>query len=524
MKESPEVVDPTTSMQENPDSQPDPHLVDPRTGLASQAYFHLALSREMARSERFNSSFTLALLALTPENEPRPDKNTGHVAAILGTNLRQVDLVCRLQPHLYAMLVIESTARELVPLFERMEKQIGKAGPGVEVAGIGLVSYPGGAADRDELFRQAEKKLEQARRGDTKICCAEDFPAPANFEPAARILIVDDERSNVRLLEALIAPLGHETIKAYGGREALACVDREHIDLVLLDIMMPDLDGFAVCRTLKNREKSRMIPIVMVTALDDLESKIKGIEAGADDFLTKPPNKLELQARLRSLFKSKRLNDKLISIETVLCSLANVVEAKDAYTQGHVQRVAKMALALGCKMGLSERELEALKLGGILHDIGKIAIPRAILNKPGPLSPAEWELMMTHATVGYKVCLPLKENLGMALEVIRHHHEKMDGSGYPDGLRGEEIAMVARIMAVVDIFDAMTTQRPYRKALSSARAMAELRKEADHGRLDKNVIEIFARMLSRDEDEGPSCPGAAELLSSNPCSQDESEP
>jgi putative two-component system response regulator len=227
----------------------------------------------------------------------------------------------------------------------------------------------------------------------------------------------------------------------------------------------------------------------MVTALHDIEAKVKGIESGADDFLPKPVNKIELQARTKSLITTKKLNDKLTSVEDVLFSLANAVEAKDSYTQGHTQRVADMAVLLGKKMNLTDDEVAALRVGGILHDIGKIGIPRDVLNKPGPLTAEEWDVMKQHPDIGHRICLPLKRTLGLALDMIQHHHEKLDGSGYPEGLQGDEISTVARIMAVVDIYDALVTDRPYRKGMTKKKALSILMQEGDEGKLDKPIIE-----------------------------------
>jgi putative two-component system response regulator len=257
------------------------------------------------------------------------------------------------------------------------------------------------------------------------------------------------------------------------------------------------MDGFEVCRRLKGDETTRMIPIIVITALGDVASKVEAIEAGSDDFLCKPPNQVELVARIGSLVRVKRLNHNLTSIENVLYSLANAIEAKDAYTQGHVERVSSLALSIGRKMALNERELEALKIGGILHDIGKIAVPRDILNKPGALDEDEWKVMQAHTEVGFNICLPLKHNLGAALAVIRHHHERLDGSGYPDRLRAEEIPLVARIMAVVDYYDALKTNRPYRKRMRNAQAIQILREEVRKGKLDGSVVECLIDIIQK---------------------------
>jgi putative two-component system response regulator len=219
------------------------------------------------------------------------------------------------------------------------------------------------------------------------------------------------------------------------------------------------------------------------------------MESGADDFITKPVNRIEIRARTSSLIQSKKLNKKLTNIENVLFSLANAVEAKDRYTQGHTTRVATTAISLGRRMGLEERDLEALRIGGILHDIGKIGVPEGILNKPGPLDSHEWEVMKQHCDIGHRICHPLGKTLEPALEVIRSHHEKLDGSGYPDGLPAERIPLVVRIMAVADIYDALITERPYRTALSREEAFDILKKESGAGKLDTKIVEIMTQTV-----------------------------
>jgi putative two-component system response regulator len=205
---------------------------------------------------------------------------------------------------------------------------------------------------------------------------------------------------------------------------------------------------------------------------------------------------MELFARIKSLVSLKRINSKMTSIRNVIFSLANTVEAKDGYTQGHIERVSNLSVCIGKRIGLTESEIEALKLGGALHDIGKIAVPDHILNKPGPLSPEEWDIMKKHTDIGFKICLPLKDNLGMALSVVRHHHEKLDGTGYPDALQGDQVSMVARIMAVVDIYDALITDRPYRKGMSQAEALRILEEDAQKGKLDSIVIGHLKTFIS----------------------------
>jgi len=277
------------------------------------------------------------------------------------------------------------------------------------------------------------------------------------------------------------------------------------VDLVILDVMMPGMNGFEACRRIKRNEATRHVPVILLTALDDEGSRLKGIESGADDFINKPANKEELFARTRSLVRVKRLNRDLVSLENALISLANAVEAKDNYTLGHTQRVSTLAVALGATMGLEDGDLRALRLGGILHDVGKIGVPEEILNKPGPLSEKEWELMKSHAEMGYNICLPLMESIGPALDVIRHHHEKLDGSSYPDGLQGSSISKMARIMAVVDCYDAMITDRPYRAGMGKSKALVILREDVTRGRLDGLVVDALESIgTDRDQPSGKS--------------------
>jgi putative two-component system response regulator len=310
-------------------------------------------------------------------------------------------------------------------------------------------------------------------------------------EDIPTVLIVDDEPKNVKLLKAMLAHEEYQILETVKGEEVFPVVSKHNIDLILLDVMMPGISGYDVCSQLKSKEETRLIPVVLVTALDDSESRIKGIEAGADDFVSKPPNRSELLARVKSLIRVKSLNSRLTSIENVLFSFARVVEAKDAYTQGHIERVADLSVAIAGKIGLTGKQIRAVRLGGILHDIGKISVPNGILNKPGKLDDDEWQIMKKHPDVGYKIAYPLKDNLQSALNVIRHHHEKLDGSGYPDGLLGKEITVEARIMAVVDIYDALITDRAYRKAMGREKAFEILRLEAEAGKLDHDIVHLL---------------------------------
>jgi putative two-component system response regulator len=309
-----------------------------------------------------------------------------------------------------------------------------------------------------------------------------------------KILIVDDNDANARFLDRLLRRDGHSVRCVSSGAEALAVVAKACPDLILMDVMMPGIDGFETCRQLKSQAATRLIPIVLVTALQDSRDRIEGLEAGADDFISKPLNAQELTARVNSLLRIKRYTDDLDTAESVIMSLALVVEARDPYTDGHCQRLARYAAALGTELGLGEEDLSALERGGFLHDIGKVGIPDAILLKPGPLTSAEYTVMKSHAAMGDRLCGELR-SLQRVRPIIRAHHERLDGTGYPDGLRGDAIPLLAQIIGVVDVFDALTTDRPYRAALSPEAACRELVREVERGWKRTDLVGSFIDMV-----------------------------
>jgi len=276
---------------------------------------------------------------------------------------------------------------------------------------------------------------------------------------------------------------------AEDGSSALAQIKAEPPDLVLLDVQMPGMDGYEVCRRIKAGPRGRLLPVVMITALNQTDDRVRALEAGADDFMAKPLERVELVARVRSALRLKALYNTLDSAEQVIFSLAAAVEAKDALTEKHTQRVAESARHLGVRLGLPEVALDALYRGGIIHDIGKIGIPDAILLKPGPLDAAETACMQSHVLIGENIVRPLR-SASTLLPIIRHHHERFDGTGYPDGLSGREIPRLARIVSVCDAYDALVNDRPYRRRLPIDQALAVLVDGAGR-QWDPEVVDLF---------------------------------
>jgi putative two-component system response regulator len=315
-------------------------------------------------------------------------------------------------------------------------------------------------------------------------------------DPTARILVVDDTRENRTLLERLLTAHGYVVQTAEDGISALASIAQAPPDIILLDVQMPGLDGFEVCRRVKADPATRLTPVVLITGLSDRKSRIEGIEAGADDFVNKPFDPEELKARIRSLVRLKQFTDDLDSAESVILSLALTVEARDASTSGHCERLAQYATRLGSELGLGHDELSALHRGGYMHDVGKIGIPDAILLKPHKLTEDEYALMKHHTIIGDRLCGELR-SLALVRPIVRHHHERLDGSGYPDGLRDGQIPLLAQIVGIVDTYDAITTTRPYRRARSMHFAFDELRADAAEGRSSSTLVETFIALIER---------------------------
>jgi putative two-component system response regulator len=311
----------------------------------------------------------------------------------------------------------------------------------------------------------------------------------------SRVLVVDDTESVRSLFLKLLSSDGHDVISAADGAAALEAVQLHRPDVVLLDVDMPAMDGLEVCRRLKADPITRLTPVVMVTGQTNLTDRLRGIEAGADEFLSKPVHPQELRVRVRSLSRVKHLIDALDSAEAAFMTLALTIEARDPSTNGHCERLALHAVRLGRALGMPDDDLDALHRGGYLHDVGKVGVPDAVLLKPGSLTTEEFEVMKRHPVIGDSLCAPL-QSLRRVRPIVRGHHERLDGSGYPDALRGDEVPVLAQVVGIVDVFDALTSERPYRTALTAEATGRYLLSESAKGKFDKRFVEAFLDTLA----------------------------
>ncbi len=310
---------------------------------------------------------------------------------------------------------------------------------------------------------------------------------------APAILIVDDVDLNRRLLKAILKAANYRIFEAKRPSAALAILEREKIDLVVVDLVIPEMPGPEFARMLKNDRRTQLIPILMTTSVQGTENEVAGIESGADEFLLKPLQPSIVRSRVRAMLRNKALIDSLEEAETILFALAQSVEHRDKYTGMHCERLASYSIALGRALGLPRQDQLALYRGGYLHDIGKIGIPDSILFKRGLLTDEEWQTMRLHTIRGEEICRPMK-TLAPVLPIIRSHHERWDGTGYPDRLAGEEIPLLARILQVADIYDALTTARPYKPAFTHQHAIEIMLEEARRGWRDPELVPLFAEI------------------------------
>ena len=331
-----------------------------------------------------------------------------------------------------------------------------------------------------------------------------------------KVLVADDHESTLIGMRDLLEAAGHVVHTARSGAEALRVAASERPDVILLDVVMPGMSGTAVCKELKHGTETRLTPVVMISGSGDRGTRLRGLQAGADDFLNKPVDAEELRVRVSSAIRLKRLTDELDSAESLFLTLGRIVEARDPYTEGHCERLARYATALGEALNVSEAELNALYRGAFLHDIGKIGIPDRVLLRKGALSRRDYDLMKQHPVIGDALCGTLR-SLESVRPIVRHHHERLDGRGYPDGLSGDGIPLLAQIVSVVDVFDALTTDRPYRKAIRVPTAYQMLLDESRQGWCAEELVRQFIELhraqvaTGRDDEEGSVDQSAAEL-------------
>ncbi len=312
---------------------------------------------------------------------------------------------------------------------------------------------------------------------------------------APTILILDDLDLNRRVLKAMIKTSDYRILEAKRAAEAMDILDKEKVDLVIVDLVMPGMSGPEFCRHMRASRRTQLVPILMATSVQGPENEIAGIDSGADEFLIKPLHPPVVRARIRAMLRHKALIDSLEEAEHILFALARSVESRDKHTGAHCERLAGYSIALGIGLGLPKSDLVALHRGGYLHDIGKISIPDAILFKEDSLTSEEWTVMRSHTVRGEEICRPMR-TLAPVLPIIRSHHERWDGSGYPDGLKGEEIPLLARILQVADIYDALTTERPYKPAMSHQQAIDILEEESRRGWRDPDLVSLFGQVLT----------------------------
>jgi putative two-component system response regulator len=318
---------------------------------------------------------------------------------------------------------------------------------------------------------------------------------PLTYFDQAKVMVVDDHAPSRMTAAALLSVEGYDVLEVESGIKALSLVHEYEPDLILMDVMMPEMDGFEVCRRLKEDEHTRLTPLIFVTALHDKKSRIAGINVGGDDFLTKPFDRLELSARVRSLINQKRLNEDLDHAEQVLFSIAKTVESRDPATGDHCERLMMLGKDFGEYLNLSRMAVRDLMWGSYLHDIGKIAIPDVVLLKKGSFTPEERLIMNQHVIIGERICQPLRTMRGV-IPIIRHHHERWDGSGYPDGLVGANIPVLAQVFQIIDIYDALRSERPYKVALSQSQALKIMQEEVAKGWRNPQLMDQFQDFIS----------------------------
>jgi putative two-component system response regulator len=313
---------------------------------------------------------------------------------------------------------------------------------------------------------------------------------------APLVLIIEDEPTQRALLTRVLEREGYRVLAFADGELGLRAIVEYVPDLVLLDLNLPRIDGYDICRRLRTDPLTTTLPVIVITAHTALDDMVAALDAGADDFLAKPVQQVELLARIRSAMRLRRAITSLERATQIVAALANAVEAKDVGLVHHCRWLAHHAARVGANVGLRGEQLEAVAYGALLHDVGKIGVPEHLLRKEGPLSEPEWRLMRRHPEIGERICRPLQASRGFA-PIIRHHHEFFDGSGYPDRLRAERIPLGARIVSIADAYEAMVHGRPYQPAKPHAHAAAELNRLRGI-QFDPELVPVFLDELERD--------------------------
>jgi putative two-component system response regulator len=322
----------------------------------------------------------------------------------------------------------------------------------------------------------------------------EKLLAPDTAVQTHTVLLVDSEEINRRVLRGMLRVPNYRLIEAQDPLEALRILDKESVDLIIADLVLPEIGGLEFCRRVKASASSRLTPILIMSNLVGVENEVAGLDSGADEFLTKPVQPAALRTRVRAMLRSKRSLDSLEEAGSILFALARAVEARDKNTSDHCERLASLSVALGTAIGLNAEQLQALHQGGFLHDIGKISVPDAILFKNGKLTAEEWVIMRSHAVAGEQICRPMR-SLAPVIPIIRHHHERWNGTGYPDGIFGKDIPLLARVLQLADIYDALTSVRPYKPALSPVEALSVLSEEVALGWRDPELVAVFRDLI-----------------------------
>ncbi|HEX4164028.1 MAG TPA: HD domain-containing phosphohydrolase [Bryobacteraceae bacterium] len=315
-----------------------------------------------------------------------------------------------------------------------------------------------------------------------------------NEDGVLRILLVNGLRYSLGAIREALGGRAHRLQEAHSPAEAIAQLAHEQMDLVILDLHHWQSRTLEICRLIKKNSATQFLPVYVLGNKGSVDEEVRALEMGADEYLTLPLEGRAFQARLAGSLRRRAMIHSLDDSENVLFSLAQSVEERDPDLGQHCHRLALMGAAMALALGLPPEDVFALQRGGYLHDVGKVAVPDQVLFKPGPLTEIEWETMKTHAERGERICQGMR-SLSPVLPIIRHHHERWDGSGYPDGLRGEEIPLLARILQLADIFDALTTTRPYKSAMNAEEALRTIRVEAARGWRDPKLVEIFADLI-----------------------------